>query len=162
MRFGKTLTIAKIPGHAGDPMIEKADDLADRATYLPPDMHFMTFRHECLFSVAGDPPRPWSPHVCKLLVQHFAQRLWTQQQQRDPLRKPNCTEAWLSTEGAYREVLGSVKIWGSLSLSARFKPDLGLFRTFGVDLSTSPGCGCRCPSPCVGPVGVEAIFALPQ
>ena len=68
----------------------------------------MTFRHECLFSVAGDPPRPWSPHVCKLLVQHFAQRQWTQQQQRDPLRKPNCTEAWLSTEGAYREVLGSV------------------------------------------------------
>ena len=108
MRFGKTLTIAKIPGHAGDPMNEKADDLADRATYLPPDMHFMTFRHECLFSVAGDPPRPWPPHVCKLLVQHFAQRQWTQQQQRDPLRKPNCTEAWLSTEGAYREVLGSV------------------------------------------------------
>ena len=82
--------------------------LLNRATYLPPDMHFMTFRHECLFSVAGDPPRPWSPHVCKLLVQHFAQRQWTQQLQRDPLRKPNCTEAWLSTEGAYREVLGSV------------------------------------------------------
>ena len=46
-------------------------------------------------------------------------------------------------------------IWGSLSLPSRFKPDLGLFRTFEVDLSTSPGCGCRLPSPCVGPVGIE-------
>ena len=26
----------------------------------------------------------------------------------DPLRKPNFTETWLSTEGVYREVLGSV------------------------------------------------------
>ena len=42
------------------------------------------------------------------------------------------------------------KNWGSLSLPSRFKPDLGPFRTFGVDLSTSPGCGCRRPSPCVG------------
>ena len=47
------------------------------------------------------------------------------------------------------------EIWGSLSLPFRFKPDLGLFRTFGVDLSTSPGRGCRRPLPCVGPVGVE-------
>ena len=47
------------------------------------------------------------------------------------------------------------KNWGSLSLPSRFKPDLGLFRTFGVDLSTSPGCGCRRPSPCVGLVGIE-------
>ena len=70
MRFGKTLTIAKIPGHAGDPMNEKADDLADRATYLPPDMQFMTFRHECLFSVAGDPPRPWSPQ--KTFITEFS------------------------------------------------------------------------------------------
>ena len=31
-----------------------------------------------------------------------------QQQQRDPLRKSNCTETWFSTEGAYHEVLGSV------------------------------------------------------
>ena len=45
-------------------------------------------------------------------------------------------------------------IWGSLSLPSRFKPDLGLFRTFGVDLSTSPGCGCSHTSPCVGPVGI--------
>ena len=49
------------------------------------------------------------------------------------------------------------QIWGSLSLSSRFKPDLGLFRTFGVDLGTSPGCGYRRPSPCVGPVGIEPI-----
>ena len=32
-----------------------------------------------------------------------------------------------------------LKNWGSLSLPSRFKPDLGLFRTFGVDLSTSRG-----------------------
>ena len=32
LRFGKTLTIAKIPGHAGDPMNEKADDIADSPT----------------------------------------------------------------------------------------------------------------------------------
>ena len=47
------------------------------------------------------------------------------------------------------------KLWGSLSLPPRFKPDPGLFRTFGVDLSTSPGCSCRRSSPCVGPVGIE-------
>ena len=47
---------------------------------------------------------------------------------------------------------------GSLSLLSRFKPDLGLFRTFGVDLSTSPGCGCIRPSPCVGPVGIEPTW----
>ena len=46
-------------------------------------------------------------------------------------------------------------IWGSLSLPTRFKPDLGLLRTFGVDLSTSSRCGCRLPSPCVGPGGIE-------
>ena len=45
--------------------------------------------------------------------------------------------------------------WGSLSLPSRFKPDLGLFRTFGVDLSTSPGCDCSHTSPCVGPMGIE-------
>ena len=50
------------------------------------------------------------------------------------------------------------KNWGSLSLPSRFKPDLGLFRTFGVGLSTSPGCGCGRPSPCVGPVGIEATL----
>ena len=32
---------------------------------------------------------------------------------------------------------------------------LRLFQTFGVDLSMSPGCGCRRPSACVGPVGIE-------
>ena len=48
--------------------------------------------------------------------------------------------------------------WGSLSLPSRFKPDLGLFRTFGVDLSTSPGCDCSHASPCVGPVGIEPTF----
>ena len=31
------------------------------------------------------------------------------------------------------------QIWGSLSLPSRSKPDLGLLRTFGVDLRTSPG-----------------------
>ena len=51
-----------------------------------------------------------------------------------------------------------ITIWGSLSLPSRLKPDLGLFRTFGVDLSTSPGCGCRRPSPCVGPVGIEPTW----
>ena len=47
------------------------------------------------------------------------------------------------------------KIWGSLSLPSRFKPDLGLFWTFGKDLSTSPGCDCSHTSPYVGPVGIE-------
>ena len=37
--------------------------------------------------------------------------------------------------------------------SSRFNPDLGLLQTFEADLSTSPGRGCRRPSPCVGPVG---------
>ena len=39
--------------------------------------------------------------------------------------------------------VGSVtdNIWESLSLLSRFKPDMGLFETFGVDLSTTPGCG---------------------
>ena len=41
------------------------------------------------------------------------------------------------------------------SLPSRFKPDLGLLRTFGMDLSTSPGRDSRRPSPCVGPVGIE-------
>ena len=50
------------------------------------------------------------------------------------------------------------KNWGSLSLPSRFNPDLRLFRTFGVDLSTSPGCGCIRPSPCVGPVGIEPTW----
>ena len=36
------------------------------------------------------------------------------------------------------------------ALLSRFKPDLGLFRTFGVDLSTSPGNRCRLTSPFVG------------
>ena len=60
-------------------------------------------------------------------------------------------------EKVCREVswLQRVKIWGSLSLPSRFKPDLGLFRTFGVDLSTSPGCDCSHTSPCVGSVGIE-------
>ena len=31
------------------------------------------------------------------------------------------------------------KNWKSLSLPPRLNPELGLFRTFGVDLSTSPG-----------------------
>ena len=47
----------------------------------------------------------------------------------------------------------AAKFWGSLSLPSRFKPDLGLFRTFRVNLSTPPGCGCRRPSPCVGACG---------
>ena len=46
-------------------------------------------------------------------------------------------------------------IWGSHSLPSRFNPDLALFRSFGVDLCTSPGCGCRRPSPSVGPLGIE-------
>ena len=50
------------------------------------------------------------------------------------------------------------KIWGSLSLPSRFKPDQKLFRTFGVDVSTSPGCDCSHTSPCVGPVGIEPTF----
>ena len=50
------------------------------------------------------------------------------------------------------------KFWGSLSLPSRFKPDLGLFRTFKVDLSTSPGCGCSHTSPSMGPVGIEPTF----
>ena len=52
----------------------------------------------------------------------------------------------------------SKKNWGSLSLPSRFKPDLGLLRTFGVDLSTSPGSDCSHASPCVGPVGIEPTF----
>ena len=52
-------------------------------------------------------------------------------------------------------IISEKNIWGSLSLPSRFKPDLGLFRTFGVDLSTSPGCGCSHTSPIVGPVGIE-------
>ena len=49
-------------------------------------------------------------------------------------------------------------MWGSLSLPSRFKPDLGLFRTFGVDLSTSPGSDCSHDSPCVGLAGIEPTF----
>ena len=45
--------------------------------------------------------------------------------------------------------------WGSLSLPSRFKLDLGLFWNFGVDLRTTPVCGCRHTSPCMGPDGME-------
>ena len=41
-------------------MNEKADDLADRASYLPPDMHFMTFRHE---GPAGLAVKPLDLHL---------------------------------------------------------------------------------------------------
>ena len=41
-----------------------------------------------------------------------------------------------------------------------FKPDLGLFRTVGVDLNTTPGCGCRRPSPCMGAVEIELTLTM--
>ena len=242
-------------------MNEKADTLVNKAAHLPPDMHFMTFSQECLFSIDETQPRAWSPHLSRRLVQHLAKQRWTTQAQVAG-QSGNLTEQWLSLEGAYREVLGAVlqnqkfdqqskhslqaithtfptqrwiyrykdptvqpncklcgcqwdsvghiqcrcpalkrariqepcireesstffvlstpyvpgfniirkcsnlnfgsftdtsvcqnivsmtgfwvakappkTTWGSLSLPSRFKPDLGLFRTFGVDLSTSP------------------------
>ena len=58
-------------------------------------------------------------------------------------------EKRLSLRDKKQVIYSEKKTWGSLSLPSKFKPDLGLFRTFGVDFSTSPGCGCSHASPCV-------------
>ena len=91
---GKTLTIAKVLAHVGDPMNEKADTLANKLAQLPPEMHFMTLSHECLFSIIETQPRTWSPRLSRRLVQHLAMQRWATQS-KVASQPGNLTERWL-------------------------------------------------------------------
>ena len=69
---GQTLQLQKIKAHALEPLNERADELAERATGLPPaELPRDQFR--CLLTLPDQKPRSWSSSLAKALVQIVAE-----------------------------------------------------------------------------------------
>ena len=169
------LMILKVRAHSGHPLNERADELAGRAALQgsphrdqpAPTLH-------CRFRYGGAPATQWNARLSGLLVQEQATRTLVIPQPRaldDDTDEPDPspatkTQQWLTTEGAYRPLLGSVlrSMDYSLTLKRTMQAISHSYPTQakraqwdkGVPAACPLGCGCeketlahlQCECPC--------------
>ena len=110
------ITLCKVRAHCGNPLNERADELAVQAAHSSALPAAQGPCLQCKFRYDGGPLTQWSARLSAKLVQEQAFRTLRIPEPRaadddtdnpDP-PKPTDTQQWLTTSGAYRHVLGQV------------------------------------------------------
>ena len=121
---GQLIRLQKIKAHALEPLNERADELAEKASALPPD-EIPGEQFRCLLSLPGKEARSWSSALARSLVQLIA-HTYLERDMNPPVKEARVlslsesdvvtpvandipkTNKWLLWRRAAREKLGSI------------------------------------------------------